>query len=97
MRVLTHQFYLLAPFFLGHSSIMSCLSYISNSLVLITFDGSSYLSIHYMDHFFCYDYSHINSIFKIYVLNRVVNVHDLESFFYLYESSLYLPSFLDEE
>lgn len=65
----------------------------------VTFDGSCYFSFNRYDSYFCYDFFHVNSIFKVFVLNRIVNSDSesdiLNSFFLFYNESLYLPWYLD--
>lgn len=61
---------------------------------LVTFDGSCYFSLHSNFTLFSYDFEHVNSVFRFYILNRSVTFHSLDSFVSLYIQTLAVP--LDE-
>ena len=64
--------------------------------IVITFDGSCYVSLHTMNNTFGYDYVHVNSLYKTVISNRIVKQHTIDSFIILYDSFLLLPFVNDE-
>jgi hypothetical protein len=58
---------------------------------LVTFDGSCYFSIHSNNTLFYYDFEHVNSIFRFFVLNRLVTLHSIDTFVTYYLQSLSIP------
>jgi hypothetical protein len=65
---------------------------------LVTFDGCCYFSLHSNNMLFAYDFEHVNSVFRFFVLNRSVTLHSMDSFvsFYLRTLSLPLDEYVEE-
>jgi hypothetical protein len=59
--------------------------------MLVTFDGSCYFSFHSTRSKFSYDFFHANSMFRFFVLNRLVTIHSIDSFVSSYIETLSIP------
>ncbi len=67
------------------------------SNIVVTFDGSCYISIHNIDTILSYDPNHINSIYRFSVHNRSASILTFDSISEIYNDSLFLPLLDDSE